>query len=74
MASCCARGGSGWILGSISSPKEQSALAQVVQGSGESTPHGVFKEHRDVALGDRWARWDESMIELDDLGGLFQSG
>ena len=33
-ASSCARGGSGWILGRISSQKEHSALKQATQGGG----------------------------------------
>ena len=44
MASCCTRGGSGWILGTISAPREQ--------GGGESPSVEAFQSHGDVALRD----------------------
>ena len=48
----CAREGSGWIPGKISSSYEWSGLKQTAQGSGGITVHGGLKRHGDVALWD----------------------
>lgn len=49
----CASGDSGWILGNVSSWKENgSALIQAVQGSVESPPLEVFKKSIGIALTD----------------------
>ena len=52
MASSCARGGSGWILGEISSLKEWSGIGTAAQGVLESLSLEVVKSHGDVALRD----------------------
>ena len=51
MATSCTRGCLCWVLGKISSPKEQSAKAQLPR-SGGITIMEVFQNHRDVALRD----------------------
>ena len=50
MASSCARGGSGWILGEISSLKERSGTGTAAQGVVESPSLEVFQNCGDVAL------------------------
>ena len=51
MASCCTRGGSDWILGTISSHNELcEPLAQLPRGVMESLSLEVFKNHVDMAL------------------------
>ena len=49
MASSCTRGGSGWILGRISSLKEWSGSGTAAQGVVGSPSMEVFKNHGDVA-------------------------
>ena len=44
MASSCTRGGSGWMLGKISSPKSDAVLEQAAQGGGRVTIPGGFQE------------------------------
>jgi len=58
MASHCSRAGSGWILGTISSLKEWSALAQAAQGGGGVTVPG------DVEMW-HWGMWAVDMVEID---------
>ena len=41
MALSCARGSSGWMLGKISSHKEQLAQAQLPRNAGVTVPGGV---------------------------------
>ena len=48
----CARGGSGWILGNISSLKEWSGTGTAAQGVVESPNTEVFQNSGDVALRD----------------------
>ena len=50
MAASCTRGGSGWMLGMIPSPKERSGAA--AQGVVGSSSLEAFKNHGDVALKD----------------------
>ena len=52
MALGCVRGGSGWVLGKISSPKEWSSIGTAAQRVMESPSLEVFQNHGDVALGD----------------------
>ena len=68
MAISCARGGSGWILGSISSQKEQWLPMEVV----ESPSLEVFKNHGAVALRDVVSGHGGNglIIGLHDLRGL----
>ena len=49
LASSCTREGSGWILGSISSPKEWSDTGTAAQGMVGSPSLKVFKNDGDVA-------------------------
>ena len=44
MASSCTKGGSGWILGEISSQKSGEALAWAAQGGGADKNHGDVTE------------------------------
>jgi len=44
-------GGSGWSWGTICAPKSGQHCT-AAQGSGESPSLGVFRDHRDVALGE----------------------
>jgi len=71
MASSCTRGGSGWILGRISSLKEWSGTGTAAQGVVGSPSLEVFKKRVDVVLGtwftgqywrlvDSWTRITES--------------
>ena len=48
----CARGGSGWILGTISSPKEWQCSGTAALGGGGVTIPGGAQNHGDVALRD----------------------
>ena len=69
MALCCTRGGSGWLLGKISSQKEQLCTGTAVQGVWESPSLEVLKNCGDVALRDvvmGTIGW------VGDLRGLFQ--
>ena len=50
MASSCARGGSGWTLGNISSPKEWRCSGTAAQRVVESPTLNVFQNGGDVAL------------------------
>ena len=70
MASCCARGGSVWTLGKISSQKECSSI-------GTGCPREVVEVFQicvDVALRDMVSgQGGEGLaVGLDDLRGLFQ--
>jgi len=76
MASRCTRGNSGWTLGNTSSPREWSVLEWAALGGGGFTVPGGVPEafgcytegHGLVGTnGDYWT------VELDDLGGLFQT-
>ena len=51
MASRCTRGGSGWIMGKISSLKSGAAVAQLPREWGVTIPGGV-QNRGDVALRD----------------------
>ena len=55
MASGCARGGSGWILGTSSSPKSSQALAQLPGWLG--IPRGVHP----VGM-QHWGTWAVGMV------------
>lgn len=67
MASSCTRGGSRWLLGNISSPKEQSRTAQ--GSDGVTVPAGW----RCSTWGHgQWAQWGWVGIELGGPRGLFQ--
>ena len=59
MAICCARGGSGWTLGSISSHKEQWRTGTAAHGGGGVTvPGGVQEPWRCGTEGrGQWAWW-----------------
>ena len=73
MALSCTRGGSSWILGKISSPKEQ--LTQTAQGGGAVIIPGVFKKRVGVVLRDKVSGsigGDGLMFGLGDLSRLFQ--
>ena len=52
MASHCARGGSGWILGKIPSPKAWLGIGTAAHGVVESPSLEVFRKRGDVALRD----------------------
>ena len=64
MASSCARGGSGWILGTISSPKEQCCSGTAAQGGEGVTVHGGVQSG-DVALRDVGSGHGEGGLGLD---------
>lgn len=46
MALSCATGGSGWILGEISSPSSGDTLERAAQGGGRVTVPGSVQEKR----------------------------
>ena len=74
MASRCARGGSGWILGKNYSQKSGEALAQAAQGGGGVTiPGGVQKLWRcgteDCGY---WPWWGYAGVGLDYFIGLWK--
>ena len=73
MASSCARGGSGWMLGKNSSPKEWWCTETGCPGKWWSHHPWRCPRNVDVALSDvvsrHGGRWT---IGLDDLSGLFQ--
>ena len=52
MVSCCTRGGSGLLLGTISSQEEQCCSGTAAQGVGGSLSLEVFQSSGDVALRD----------------------
>ena len=73
MASGCARGGSGWILGKNSSPKSGDALEWGAQGRVGSPSLGVLQSHGDVALRDVISgHGGVGWVGLGDLGALLQ--
>ena len=77
MASSCARGDSGWMLGKKFSPKEWSGAGMGCPGSVGVTISGGVQEmcrccsegHGLVGNGGG-GRW---MVRMNGLGGLFQS-
>ena len=73
-ASTCARGGSGWILGKISSPKVQWCIGTAAQGGGGVTvPGGVWELWKCGTEGrGQWAWWGWDGVGLGDLRGVFQ--
>ena len=74
MALSCTRGGLGWILGIISSPKEWSALARAAQGGGGVTVPGNGQEQCGCGADghSQWEQWGWVGVGLGDLRGLFQ--
>ena len=76
MASSCARGGSGWILGKTFPPKEWSGTGMDCQGCGGVTVRGGIKERcrcgtkEHGLVGNISGRW---MVGLGDLIEFFQA-
>ena len=74
MASRCARGGSGWVLGNVPSLKEHCCSGTAAQGVVGSPSMEVFKNHGDVAARAMVSGHgkDGLPIGLDNLRALFQ--
>ena len=74
MASSCARGGSGWILGKCSSPKEQCCSGTAARGGGGVTiPGGVPELWGCGTEGcGQWVWWWWAGVGLGDISDLFQ--
>lgn len=74
MASSCARGSSGWILGNISALEGYLRIQQAPWGSSAVATHGSAQNKWvwHFALRFSWHTGIRSKTGLDDLGGLFQ--
>ena len=70
VALSCTRGGSGWVLGEMSSLEEQCCSGTAAQGAVESLSMEVIKKSGDVALRDK-VGWDG--VGFGDQGVLFQT-
>jgi len=74
MASGCARRGSGWMLGKISSHKSNDILEQAAEvGGGVAISGGIQENGRcGTEGGGLVGMGDELVVGLDGLRGLFQ--
>ena len=67
MALSCARGGSGWLLGTNSSQKEK-GIGTAAQGGGVTVPGGAQELWRCGTEGrGQWAQWDGLGLDLGTM-------